>query len=91
MRTREDLSQEEIKELESRASQYCKPISLFTAKELCDIADDNHIWLNAFSCISPTPAFEQEVGRMILQKLRETELRDYFGISHEIILTINKS
>ena len=68
-----------------------KSIALFTDAELVKMASDNHIWLNAFSCINPRPEFLQEVGRMIVDMLNTTEMSDHMGISPMIILTINKS
>lgn len=68
-----------------------KSIKDYTDKELVEIANDNHIWLNAFKCINPTPEFKQKVGEMILDKLSRTDMRDSLGISKMIILTVNKS
>lgn len=70
---------------------YGKSIKEYTDTQLVQIAKDNHIWLNAFSCIRPTPTFLQEVGKMIIEKLEATEMSDSLGISPTIILTINKS
>jgi len=92
METRETLSTEEIEKLESRSKKWGgKSIALYTKDELLNEADANHIWLNGFSCIEPTDEFLKDVGRMILQKLKHTEMRDFMGISNEIILTINMS
>ena len=46
-----------------------------TDAQRAQYAKDNHIWLNAFSCINPTDKFKQEVGEMILNKLDHTDLR----------------
>lgn len=90
--TKENLSAEEIEKLEKRSKEWGgKSINLYTKDELLQIADDNHIWLNGFQCINPTDAFLKEVGKMIINKLDHTNMRDFLGISHEIILTINKS
>ena len=68
-----------------------KPISDYTDSELVQMANDNHIWLNAFACINPTQGFLADVGRMILEKLESTDMADQWGISPKIILTVNKS
>ena len=92
METREDLTEKEIEEIETMSKKFGgKSIRLYTKDEVLDEADSNHIWLNAFSCIHPTPAFAQDLGMSILHKLSETKMRDFLGISNEIILTINKS
>jgi hypothetical protein len=61
------------------------------AEELVRIARDNHVWLNAFSCIRPSPEFLQSIGQIVLDKLEVTDLRDGLGISPMVILTVNKS
>jgi hypothetical protein len=68
-----------------------KSIVDYSDKELRNEAEANHIWLNAFKCINPSPEFKQEIGEMILAKLDHTDMRDHLGISKMIILTINKS
>ena len=68
-----------------------KSIDKFTAEELIVKANQNHIWLNAFDCINPSPQFLQSIGNLILQKLHTTDMSDSLGISPTIILTINKS
>jgi len=92
MNTRENLNKNQIDKLEKISTEFNgKSISLYTKDELLNEAENNHIWLNGFSCINPTPEFLQDIGRMILQKLDNTKMRDFLGISNEIILTINKS
>lgn len=83
-----DLKEEAVK---MQAEYGGKSIVLYTDAELVELARSNHIWLNAFSCIRPTPQFCQELGASILAKLNESEMRDDLGISKMIILTINKS
>ena len=68
-----------------------KAMKDYTAEELVQKARDNHIWLNAMGAINPTDEFLMDIGRAILDKLEHTEMRDDFGISKKIILTINKS
>jgi hypothetical protein len=68
-----------------------KSIDKFTAEELVKRANENHIWINAFDCINPSPQFLQNIGSLILQKLHTTDMSDSLGISPTIILVINKS
>lgn len=92
--TKEQLTENQIQELELESQSVykgCKSISLFTRDEILKMADDNHIWLNAFSCINPTEKFLQDVGKMIIDKLNHCNTLDQFGLSKKIILTINKS
>jgi len=92
MITRENLTQEEISELEIKSKQWGgKSIELYTKDELQQLAESNHIWLNGFSCINPTKEFAQDLGFNILKLLEHSQMRDSLGISKETILTINKS
>ena len=72
-------------------SDKARKISEVPAEDLVEIARGNHVWLNAFACINPTPDFLQSVGQTVLDKLEHTDLRDEFGISRITILTVNKS
>lgn len=63
-------------------------------------AGDNHIWLNAFACVRPTPEFLQSVGAQVLRMLASddnTILCDHDGgiledlKQRELILRVNKS
>lgn len=48
-------------------------------------AKDNHIWLNAFSCISPTPEFKMKIGEMVLDKLNSKDcLMPSSGITSDL-------
>jgi hypothetical protein len=92
METRENLTQEEITELELKSKKFGgKSIRLFTKDELLDMADDNHIWLDGFECINPSVRLAQALGFRVLKMLEQSEMRDFLGISKEIILTVNKS
>ena len=62
-----------------------------SAETLIRYARDSHLWRNGLSCINPTAEFCETVGRIILQKLETTPLRDELGVSNLIILTVNKS
>lgn len=42
-------------------------------KRMLEMAETNHIWLNAFSCIRPTPEFLQAVGQQVLDMLNNKE------------------
>lgn len=55
------------------------------------IARDQHMWLNGFSCINPTPEFCQQVGRELIRIVEASEYRDGLGISKLTILTVNRS
>jgi len=44
-----------------------------TKDDVFNKADKNHIWLNAFDCVNPTPEFCQSVGKQILYMLNERE------------------
>jgi hypothetical protein len=44
-----------------------------TVGDILKAVEENHIWLNAFLCIKPTPEFCQEVGRLVLSMLDEKE------------------
>lgn len=68
-----------------------KSISDLSDKEFRKETMDNHIWINAFSCIKPTDKFLIGLGKEILNKLEQTELTDSLGISPTILLRINKS
>ncbi len=68
---------------------------------------DNHIWLNAYSCIRPTDEFLIELGRTIIDKLRSDsnllpsyvpgreqqieEVHKLSEISPTLYLSVNKS
>jgi len=92
METRETLTKEEVEKLESRSKEWGgKSIRLFTKDELFNLAEANHIWLNGFACINPTDEFLKDIGKMVIDKLNASEMRDFLGISKEIILTVNKS
>lgn len=40
-----------------------------TSADVLQMVQDNHIWLNAFSCINPTDEFLRDIGKMVLDKL----------------------
>lgn len=68
-------------------------------------AEQNHIWLNAFSCINPSDQFLKEVGKMVIDKLKEKDclipssgitsdlkpLREISEMTPVLILRVNKS
>jgi hypothetical protein len=66
-------------------------ISDFSSAALRKRAEGNHIWLNGFSCIRPSKEFCEEVGRMVIQKVMQSDMRDHMGISRMEIFTINAS
>jgi len=59
-------------------------------------ARNNHIWLNAFSCVRPTEEFCAALGRQILDMLNETgntipSEHRLVGTERCLVLRINKS
>lgn len=56
-------------------------VKITTAQDVLDMVEDNHIWLNAFSCVDPTPKFCEDLGRQIIQMLwsKENLLPSYNG------------
>lgn len=64
----------------------------YTDEELVKIANDNHIWLNAFECIRPSDDFLKDVGRMVVAKLMESKIRnDFTGLTPVAFLRLNAS
>lgn len=58
------------------------------------MADDNHIWLNAFSCVSPTDEFLRELGSIVMRKLNDSPVSgDLLGvrIGKVVYIRLNKS
>ena len=68
-----------------------KSISKKTAEELIKRAKANHIWVNAFTALNPTDENLIALGRTVLNKLKESDMRDERGISSMEIFTINMS
>ena len=64
-----------------------------TSKNILESVEHNHIWLNAFACISPTKEFCEKVGREVLSMLnqKENRLMSTNNINEELYLRINKS
>lgn len=69
-------------------------------REIAAMAETNHIWLNAFSCIKPTPEFCESVGRTVLAWLDQKDNLMPAGADHEsemaqltpmLYLSVNKS
>lgn len=66
-------------------------------------SEENHIWINAFSCINPSDEFLANLGRMVLEKLNNKEnlipakcitspaMKKLAELSPQLILRINKS
>lgn len=67
-----------------------------TDAEKVQMADDNHIWVNAFSCIRPTDEFLLGVGRTVIDKLNNSDMcceilgEPLTGMKY-LYLSINKS
>lgn len=63
-----------------------------TLTQVAKKAKDNHIWLNAFSCIRPTDEFKIDLANTILAKLNEPDcLLKTNTLSEMLYLSINKS
>lgn len=67
-------------------------------KDVLRAAQENHIWLNAFSCIRPTPEFLQKLGANVLHMLKNDDLTILAGDElsrsigyRDLIVRINKS
>jgi hypothetical protein len=41
-----------------------------------EIARGNHIWINAFQTVKPSPESLQEIGRMVIAKVLESDVGD---------------
>jgi hypothetical protein len=66
--------------------------SEFTAEELVEIAQRNHLWINAFTIIRPTDEILTEIGRWVLLVLRESRVRnDLTGLTPIAYLSVNAS
>ncbi len=62
-------------------------------KKILEKTEENHIWLNAFSCINPTDDFKKQVGEQVLSMLSQKDrlLKARNGINDLLYLMINKS
>lgn len=69
-------------------------------REIAEMAETNHIWLNAFQCIRPTPELYEQVGRTVLDWLNQKDNLLPSGADHEskmaaltpkLYLSVNKS
>lgn len=59
-------------------------------------AEDNHIWLNAFLCVSPSDEFLLDVGRMVVNMLKDRHNLIVPRVrliesSRELVVRINQS
>lgn len=71
---------EEYPEWVKEEDRWHVPEQNLTAMQKVELAQDNHIWANAFRCIKPTPDFLQEVGQAVIRKLNQSRLvTDGFG------------
>ena len=71
-------------------------------KDVLGMAESNHIWLNAFSCIRPSDKFKLDLADSILAMLRQDENTILTSMSRpgyafeevgqrELVVRINKS
>lgn len=66
-------------------------------------SEENHIWVNAFSCINPSDDFLISLGQMVIDRLNEKDnlipasyvtdpkMKRLAELSPQLILRINKS
>ena len=61
-------------------------------KSVLKAVGDNHIWINAFDTIRPTPELERQIGRQVLQMLADKRnlLPKYLDGSQEEIGDLQK-
>lgn len=62
-----------------------------TPENIAEMAEANHIWLNAFDCVRPTDQFKIALADTILNKLNDKENLISDEISDMLYLSINKS
>jgi len=62
-----------------------------TPEELVKIARNNHIWINAMSAVNPSDELLIDIGAAVIQKIRDSDMRDGLGISRMTIFTANMS
>jgi len=60
-------------------------------KNILEKVKENHLWLNAISCINPTDDFKKQVGEQILDMLNEKNSLLTNGINDLLYIKINKS
>lgn len=62
-------------------------------KDIMKEAEDNHIWLNAFYCINPSPEYCINIGKTIINKLTsKNKLNDnQSDVFKTMYMSINKS
>jgi hypothetical protein len=58
--------------------------SELTDTQKVELAKGNHIWLNAFKCISPTDEFLLGLGRDVFNHLRNSDVVDDLSESFPI-------
>lgn len=42
-------------------------------REIAGMAETNHIWLNAFTCINPTDELKMQIGTLVLDWLNQKD------------------
>ena len=69
-------------------------------REIAEMAETNHIWLNAFQCVRPTPELCEQVGRTVLDWLNQKDNLlparaahddDLARLTPKLYLSVNKS
>ena len=69
-------------------------------REIAEMAESNHIWLNAMHYIRPTPEMLQDIGRQVLSMLEQKDNMLPAGARHDdklaqltpcLYLYVNKS
>jgi hypothetical protein len=56
------------------------------AQKAFEMAESNHIWLNAFSCINPSKEFCENLGRTIIEKIKQKDylMPSWYGESEKL-------
>jgi hypothetical protein len=67
------------------------PWSDLSHEELIEKLENNHMWINAFSAISPTDELKIAIGEWVLDELKYSKIGDSLGLSPTAILRVNKS
>lgn len=50
-----------------------KEHEITTVEDVMEKLDENHIWLNAFSCVNPTDELAKDIGHAVLHMLNNPD------------------
>lgn len=54
------------------------------AEELVKRGRGNHIWLNALTIVRPSPQTLEEIGRMVIRAVLESDVQDDKGVGFPV-------